>query len=213
MFTLVSLIILFLILPVGAQECGPSCPVCSGTGSTTGALISQKHFVINSLFIPSGEEETGVVNVRSGIASWMDAGVGYTIKTAKPIWSIRIQPLKDDEESWKPGMLIGTGSIRTGGSDQSLFIQVIKSWEISEDFAFQLNGGIASLMPGFDQFYILAGFTTAIKEKWSVFSSYDGTNYHFGLSWIPTERLLISTLLVEAKDPAISLGYRWKPGD
>ena len=46
-----------------AQECGPSCPVCSGSGDNTGALLTQGTFFVSGLYIPEGEDETGVLSV------------------------------------------------------------------------------------------------------------------------------------------------------
>ena len=211
-FAILLLLSVSITTPAVSQECGPSCPVCSGTGSATGALVPRGNLIISNIAIPYGEEETYILNLRAGVFPWMDIGVGYAFTTRTPVWSIRLQPLKEEEDDWKPGLLIGTGSVRTGSNDQSLFMQVLKSWEFSEDFALQINGGIALLIPGFDRLYGLAGITTVIKEKWSIFTSYDGINYHFGCSWIPTEFLAISTMLVEAKDLAISMRYILKFG-
>ena len=49
----------------------------------------------------------------------------------------------------------------------------------------------------------------AISENWSPFLNYDGRNFHFGLSWIPLDWLFIAGLMIEAKTPAILVGYRW----
>jgi hypothetical protein len=118
-----------------AQECGPFCPVCSGTGSSTSALVSSGVIILNILYIPQGEEETGVVNLRGGITSWLDLGVGYAVKTEKLLWSVRLQPLQEVESSnYIPSIIIGTGSVQTGASDQSAFIQLSKSWELNGIF-------------------------------------------------------------------------------
>lgn len=58
-------------------------------------------------------------NVRYGIFKWLDAGVGYGFKAKKPIWSLRVQPLAEKAGKWHPGIIVGTGSVRTGGTDQS----------------------------------------------------------------------------------------------
>ena len=49
--------------------------------------------------IPTGEDETGVFNLRAGVTSWLDLGLGYTMKSKKLIWSARWQPLAEDESS------------------------------------------------------------------------------------------------------------------
>jgi len=204
---LVSL--LWLINVASAQECGPACPVCSGTGSSTGALLSTGTMISNFLYIPNGEEETGVFNFRGGVSSWMDVGVGYTVKEEKMIWSARLQLIKESESSWRPAIILGTGSVQTGGSDQSLFFQLTKSYEFSETFAARLSAGAASLMPDFEDYYGLAGLTLTITERWSTFISYDGINFHPGLIWIPTDWLNIGTIIVEAREPAVSVGFRY----
>lgn len=48
-----------------------------------------------------------------------------------------------------------------------------------------------------------------VTEQWSPFLNYDGVNYHLGLSWIPTDWLFVTGLLVEMKDPALMVGFRW----
>jgi len=173
-------------------------------------LVSSGVIIPNILYIPQGEEETGVVNLRSGITSWLDVGVGYGVKTEKLLWSIRLQPLQEVESSnYIPSVIIGTGSVQTGKSDQSAFLQLSKSWELNEIFSFRLSTGIASLLPDLDQHYGLAGVTLTITEKWSPFLSYDGNNFHPGLSWIPVDWLSLGFIIVESKEPAISVGFRY----
>ena len=201
-----------IILPEVAivQECGPFCPVCSGTGSSTSALVSRGVIIPNMLYIPQGDEETGVISLRSGVTTWLDLGVGYTIKAEKLIWSVRLQPLNEVESSiYRPSIIVGTGSVQTGRSDQSVFIQLSKSWEINELFSFRISSGIASLLPEVDKYYGLAGITLTITEKWSPFVSYDGISFHPGLSWIPKDWLAIGAVLIESKEPAISVGIRY----
>jgi hypothetical protein len=48
-----------------------------------------------------------------------------------------------------------------------------------------------------------------VTERWSPFLSYDGRNFHLGLSWMPNDWLFIAGLMVETKIPAILVGYRW----
>jgi hypothetical protein len=192
-----------------AQECGPSCPVCSGSGDNLGALLASKSLLANGLYIPEGEDETGVLNLRYGLSKWADIGIGYTIKAEKPIWSIRLQPFLEYENSWRPGVILGTGSVQTGESDQSVFIQLTKAHEFSEWIALRMSMGISTLAPDFNEIYGLTGITLTVKERLSPFARYDGHNSHLGLSWIPADWLVISSLLLEMRDPAISVGFRW----
>ena len=198
--------ILSLSNSVTAQECGPSCPVCSG--STDGSLLASRSFLFTTMNIPNGEEEHSVLNLRYGAFSRFDMGVGYTVKSRKVIWNARFQALKEDEESWKPGIILGTGSVRTGGSDQSLYLHITESWEFSENFGLRITAGAASLVPEFGKVYGLFGMTTSIAEKFSPFVNFDGRNFHEGFAWIPLEWLTIAVILIESKDPAISVGIK-----
>jgi len=206
---LIIIIIISYTVIVGAQECGPSCPVCSGSGDNLGALLTSKSLLASGLYIPAGEEETGVLNLRYGLFKWADIGLGYTIKTEKPIWSVRLQPVSESENGWRPGLILGTGSVQTGESDQSVFIQLTKAREFTEWLALRISVGISTLAPDFDEIYGLTGLTISVMERFSPFATYDGTNFHLGLSWIPTDWLVISGLLLEVHDPAISAGFRW----
>ena len=205
---LIFITVLVLVINAPAQECGPGCPVCSGSGSSTGALLPSGTLVSTIMSIPNGEDETAVLNLRAGVASWLDVGLGYAAKSNKAIWSVRVQPLAEDESSWRPAVILGTGSVQTGGSDQSLFLQVTKAFEFSEKFSARFSIGVASLSPDFDREYFLAGLTMTITECWSPFLSYDGINFHLGLSWIPIDWLFITGFIVEMKDPAILIGHR-----
>ncbi len=198
-----------LVVYASAQECGPGCPVCSGSGSSTGALLPSGTIVSTIMSIPNGEDETAVLNLRCGVTSWLDVGLGYTFRSKEPIWSVRLQPVAEDESSWRPAAILGTGSVQTGGSDQSVFIQVTKAFDFSEEISARFSVGVASLLPDLDKGYFLASLTMTVTECWSPFSSYDGRNFHVGLSWIPNDWLFIAGLMVEMKFPAILAGYRW----
>jgi len=63
-------------------------------------------------------------------------------------------------------------------------------------------------MPDLDKLYSLAGLTLTVTEQWSPFVSYNGINLHPGISWMPVDWLTIVGILVESKNPAISVGFR-----
>ncbi len=205
-FLTLFIIALGLSGTIMAQDCGPSCPVCSGT--TDGSLLDQKSFLFKGMYIPAGEEEYGVLNIRYGAFKWLDVGVGYNIKAEKIVWNARAQLLKEKEDSLQPGLILGTGSVRTGSSDQSVYFHLTKSKEFSENFGLRLTCGMASLVPEFNKIYGLAGLTFIIAEKFSPFVNFDGINFHEGISWIATDWLSIAVLLIESKDPAISIGIK-----
>ena len=73
------IVILSINNVVSAQECGPSCPICSGR--TDGSLLSTGSFLFSGIIIPGGEEETGVLNFRYGAFSRIDLGAGYALKS------------------------------------------------------------------------------------------------------------------------------------
>ncbi len=207
--TFITILVAGLVINVQAQECGPGCPICSGSGSSTGAILPSGTLVSTAMAIPNGEDDTGVLNIRAGLTSWLDLGLGYGLKSEKLIWSVRFQPIAEDESSWKPGIIFGTGSVRTGGSDQSVFLQLTKAFDFSDKVSARFSVGIASLLPDLNQEFFLSSLTLTVSENWSPFLSYDGRNFHFGLSWIPLDWLFIAGFMIEAKNPAILVGYRW----
>ena len=207
--TSLALILLFAAM-ANAQECGPSCPVCSGSGNSGGALLSPNAIVVSGLSVPTAEEERAVFNARYGILSWLDAGAGYAVRTEKFLWNVRVQLLTEEEGEWRPGIILGSGSVQTGGSDQSIYALVAKSWEFGENFGLRLSGGAATLVPGFEELFGMAGVTTSIFERFSLFANYDGRSFHEGTSWIPLEWLTVSFLMVETELPAISAALKWQ---
>ena len=206
----IILIIIVIVITgnvLRAQECGPFCPVCSG--SSDGSLLATGSFLFTTMYIPNGDEEQGLLNLRYGVFNWLDIGVGYSINMKKLIWNARAQVLKEDEKGWIPGIILGTGSVQTGGSDQSVYINLTKSWEFSESFALRLTGGVASLIPELNKTYGIFGITLSIAEKLSIFTNFDGKNFHEGISWIAADWISISALLIESKNLAVSVGIKW----
>jgi hypothetical protein len=208
MKTIIAFVALILISPVlsSAQECGPSCPVCSGISE--GALIGSNAIMVSVLSVPTSDEERAVFNGRYGIFSWLDVGAGYAARTEKFLWNVRVEPLAEDEGGWRPGIILGSGSVQIGGSDQSVYAQLTKSLEFGESFALRLSAGSAALVPDFDEVYGLAGVTASIYERFSLFTNYDGRAFHEGASIIPLEWLTLSFLLVETEYPAISVAFK-----
>lgn len=186
-----------------AQGCGPNCPACSGT--IDGSLLAPKILSLQGLYMPTAEEEKGLINLRYGIFSWFDAGIGYAVNAEKIIWSTRLQPLEQDEDSWRPGIVLGTGSIRTGNSDQSLYMNLLKSKEFSENFAVTASVGIASLASELDKIYGIGNASFTFKEKFTTFVNFDGINFHEGFAWTATDWLTAGFMLVEGKYPTLTV--------
>lgn len=193
-----------------SQECGPNCPACSGGSS--GGIIAKNNLFVSVLGIPASDDEYAVANLRYGVFNWMDVGVGYAFKAKNPIWSVRIKPLSENEDKWYPGIIIGTGSVRTGGSDQSVYGMLTKTVEFSEKFALQGYVGAASVFKDFENPFFLSGLSAIFLEKFTVFGSYDGKNFHEGIAWTATDNLTLSGLLIETRYPSLSVSYRFDLG-
>jgi hypothetical protein len=191
-----------------AQECGPACPVCSGAGTNAGALLSKGGVTLSALSIPTADEERTVLNARYGIFDWLDAGVGYAARTEKILWNVRVQPVIETEGSWRPGIILGTGSVQIGGSDQSAYVQFIKSMKVSETVGLQLSAGVATLLPDLDESFGQAGVTASFRDRYALFANYDGESFHEGISWIPSGSLSLSFMMVESEYPAISIMFK-----
>lgn len=194
------------------QECGPGCPVCSG--KAVGDLLAPATLFGSVLYIPDGEEETSVFNLRYGLFSWMDAGVGYAVDTGELIWSTRVEPIKQDLGGWRPALLLGTGSVQTGGSDQSGYIQTAKTLEIIEGrLGISLAAGYATDLPDSREDWGLGTFTLTLYDRVTPFYTYDGVSSHIGLSFFATDWLTLTGYALEMEEPAVSAGIQWCFGE
>ena len=102
---------------------------------------------------------------------------------------------------------MGSGSVQTGGADQSLYMQFIKSIELNENVGWQVSAGAATLLPDFDEAYGLGSVTASFYKRIAFFGSYDGKSFHEGVSWMPLDRLTVSALMVESEFPAVSCRF------
>jgi len=200
------------VIPANAQQCGPGCPACSG--KSTGDLLPENTVFATGLYIPDGEEETGVFNLRYGLFSWMDAGVGYALDAEELIWSVRVQPIAQDREGWRPALIFGTGSVQTGGNDQSAYAQLAKTWEIVEGtFGFSIAGGYATDFPDLQENWGLGTVSLTFFDRLSPFYIYDGINSHAGVSVFATESLTLTGYALEMEEPAVMVGIQWTFGE
>ena len=204
-YSILMILTALAVHEVSAQGCGPNCPACSGT--IDGSLLAPKIISLQGLYMPTAEEEKGIINLRYGIFNWLDAGIGYAVNAEKIIWNARLQPLEQDEESWRPGIVIGTGSIRTGRSDQSLYMNLLKSKEFSENFAVGASGGIASLASDLDKIYGIGNVFFTFKEKYTAFVNFDGISFHEGFTWTVTDWLSAGFMMIESKYPSLTLNF------
>ncbi len=93
------------------------------------------------------------------------------------VWNVRVLAVSAKKDGWRPGIMLGTGSVRIGDSHQSLYLQLFKSFEISENFTLSLNSGVATLFPDFNKAYVLAGASVMVYKKFSAYVHYDGRNF------------------------------------
>lgn len=189
-----------------AQGCGPNCPVCSG--SANGNITNYQTLSLSALYIPSGEDETGVMTMRYGAFDWLDVGIGYTFKNKDIIWNARIKAINQDEDGWKPALILGTGSIRADGNDQSIYMSLLKSKEFSEGFAISVSAGIATLSSDMSKYYGIANLSLIFHEKLTAFVNFDGIQFHEGIQWTFNDWLSAGFMLIETKNPAISINIR-----
>lgn len=195
-----------------AQECGPGCPACSG--KTIGDLQSPATITITGLYIPDGEEETAVHQLRYGLTPWLDVGLGYAHQAKETIWSVRAQVVAQDSEGWRPAVILGTGSVQTGGSDQSGYIQLAKTTEIVEGrLGASLAGGYATDFPDATNDWWLGTVSLTLYDRVSPFYTYDGINSHLGLSWFATDWLTLSGYSLEMEQAALSATVQWPLGE
>ena len=204
-FILILAIFLNFISYIFAQACGPNCPACSGT--TNGNLTPAKFISLQGLYLPTGEEEYGVMSLKYGAFEWLDVGVGYTFKAQKIIWNARLQAITQNEDNWIPSIIIGTGSIRTGGSDQSVYVNVLKSKEFSENFALGLSAGVASLTSDINKIYGIGNISLIFMEKITTFVNFDGISFHEGIMWTINDWFTSGFMMIESKDPAITVNF------
>lgn len=209
---LIILMTIFVALgSVGAaksQECGPGCPACSG--KAVGDLLSPMTVLFSGLYIPEGEEEKAIFNLRYGLFSWIDTGIGYAVDGEEVIWSVRVEPFAQDLEGWRPALILGTGSVQAGGSDQSGYVQLVKTLEVVEGrLGISVAGGYATDIPDLVEHWGLATFSVTLFDRMSPFYIYDGINSHIGISFFPAEWLTLSGYVLEMEEPAVSVGLQW----
>jgi hypothetical protein len=164
--------------------------------------------MVSALSVPTSKEERAVFNARYGILDWLDVGVGYAARTEAFLWNVRIQPLTEKKNGWRPGIILGCGSVQIGGSDQSIYAQLTKTREFGENIELSLSAGAAVLVPETDKVYGLAGITASLLDRFSLLTSYDGRAFHEGTSLTVTEWLTVSFLLVETEYPAVSVAFK-----
>jgi len=199
-----------ILLLVGSSsawaQCGPGCPACSGGAAET---ILDPYMVKGSaLVIPDGEEETAVFNLAATVLPWLELGVGYARETEETIWIAKLEAVAELKDSWRPAVVLGTGSVETGGSDQSGFLLLFKQVKLDTDFTLGLSGGYAADFPDFEESFGLGSISVNYREMFAPFYSYDGRSSHAGLTWYATDWLQLSGYALEMEALALSVGIK-----
>ncbi|MFH1845096.1 MAG: hypothetical protein ABIF77_18055 [bacterium] len=191
---------------LAAAQCGPGCPACSGGASET---ILDPYMVKGSvLVLPDGEEETAVFNLAGTVLPRLELGVGYARESEQTIWIAKLEAVAERKDSWRPAVILGTGSVETGGSDQSGFLLLFKEVPLDNDFTLGLSGGYAADVPDFAESFGLASLSVIFREKVAPFYNYDGRSSHAGLTWYAAEWLQLTGFALEMETLALSVGIK-----
>ena len=210
-----KLIILLLALSIlstfaFAQDCGPNCPLCSGSGLNTEGMFVPGTIFANALFVPDGEE-TVVSTLKFAAHKRLNLGIGYINKSDAVIWNARLLVFEEKEKL--PGIVVGTGSVRLGGSDQSVFFSATKNFEENLGLPLRISAGAASIVPDFNEVYFIGTVSYLIKEVLFPFVSYDGINPHFGATLQLFEKFTIGGYYIEKEYFGFSAGVRFNVKD
>lgn len=191
-----------------AQSCGPACPDCSGGGA--GRVLPAGTIVGSALLIPDGDDETAVYNLSVSPSDWLTVGAGYAVEAEEEFWSVRLRVFP--EKGWRPEMLLGTGSVQAGGSDQSAYVQWGKCFGIYESVELGLMGGYATDMPDFEEDFGLGQVRLTLVETLSPFYLYDGVTSHVGATWHATTWLDLTGYVLEMDTAAAAIALKWEFG-
>lgn len=173
---------------------------------------------LGGMYIPWGDEQVALLSMRYGIYSRIDAGIGITWGANHGpdyfIWSLRVEAVPQDPEGWRPSLIIGTGSVRIGGRDQSGFIQLIKTLELVEDrFEISFTGGFATDISDFNEAWGLGALSMSFSDIISPFYVYDGIHSHVGVTWFAFEGFALSVYYQQMEEFAVSAVASGRHGD
>lgn len=196
-------------IPVAsAQDCGPNCPICSGSGFNTETMLTSRTVFTNVLVFPDAEE-TLVAGVKLAVSRRFDIGLGYLSKSRDIIWNARALLLL--EEDWKPAVIAGIGSVRADASDQSVFITASRNLESNIGVPLRLSVGAATYLSGSGRVYPIGTVSYFYKEKLFPFISFDGKNTNYGISYFIFETFHVGLMYVENRFLGLTTGLRITP--
>ncbi len=202
---LITLLSMAPVSAVRAQECGPNCPICSGSVFNTETMLSTSTILTRVLVFPDGEEKV-VSGIKMALTSKLDFGVSYLTTSQSVIFNARVLLL--GEEELRPGVVAGIGSVRADASDQSVFLSLTKNLEDVIGPPVRISLGAAGYLRGGEKLYPIGTVSYFYKEKLLPFISYDGLNINYGVSWFLFETLNIGLLYVENRYLGLSTGLR-----
>ncbi len=201
-------VLVFLALSVSESlaQCGPGCPACSG--GINESILDPNTIKGAVMYIPDGEEETAILNFSGTVAPWLELGLGYSLDKEKVIWNAKARLVDEQVGAWGPALVVGTGSVEAGGSDQSGYIQLFKNIDLVPDVVWGLSGGYASDLPDLEVGFWLANVSLTFRDTFTPYYSYDGSASHAGLTWHANDWLQLSGTYLEMEDLAISIGFK-----
>ncbi len=202
------IVLIFLALSVSQSlaQCGPGCPACSGGANES--MLDPNTIKGSVMFIPGGEEETAILNFFGTVMPWLELGFGYSVDEKKVIWNVKARVVDEQVGTWRPSLVVGTGSVEIGGSDQSGYVQLFKNIDLVPDVVWGLSGGFASDLPDLEEGFWLANVSLTFSETLAPFYSYDGKASHAGLTWYATDWLQLSGTYLEMEDVSITIGVK-----
>jgi hypothetical protein len=189
-----------------AQDCGPNCPICSGSGFDTEAMLSNKTVFTNARLFPDAEE-TLIGGMKLAVSSRLDLGLNYLTTSRKVLWNARA--LLVVEEDWKPAIILGIGSVRANTSDQSIFLTATRNLESTVGVPLRLSVGAAAYLSESDRVYPIGTLSHLYKEKLFPFISYDGVNFNYGAAYFVLETLHIGLIYAENRYLGLTTGFRF----
>lgn len=201
---LTVLVLIALGSSAALAQCGPGCPACSG--GVTDSILDPNTIRGSVMYIPDGEEETVILNFSGTVTQWLELGLGYSVDKEKVIWNAKAQLVKEQAGAWRPSLVLGTGSVEIGGSDQSGYLQLFKNIDTGPDIVWGLSGGFATDLPDLTEGFWLTTASLTYRETLTPFYSYDGSASHIGLTWYAKDWLQVSGTYLEMEDPAITVG-------
>jgi len=188
-----------------AQECGPNCPICSGSVFSTETMLSTSTILTRALVYPEGEESF-VAGLKYAFSPRFDMGISYLGTSGSVILNARTLLLQEEEV--RPGIVAGVGTLRADAAEYAAFVSATKNLEDALGPPLRISVGLAGYLSGGEQIYPIWTVSYFHKEKLLPFVSYDGLNTNFGVSWFLSETLNIGLMYVENRYMGISTGLR-----